>query len=255
MLHDIDAERLEVVGGLAGRILDKLEFPGKLTLTTDREQRRRRRLLRARAAAGRRAARRGLKDETIPPKFGCIGQETTGAGRLRQGAAHRAGGARHRRRHAPAGRAGRLAARLHQPRRARHPGAARPRPPCDRALQHPDRLPARCSPSSSASSPARVQLEHVGLNHLSWERGVLVDGGDRLPGADRRVRRPAGRGGRPARRPDPAAAARSPPTTCATSTSPSEALSDQAERPAAGGGGDGDRARPAGDVRATRRST
>ena len=30
-------------------------------------------------------------------------------------------------------------------------------------------------------SPDRVQLEHVGLNHLSWERAVLVDGVDRLP--------------------------------------------------------------------------
>jgi 6-phospho-beta-glucosidase len=29
--------------------------------------------------------------------------------------------------------------------------------------------------------PQRVQLEHVGLNHLSWIRGVLVDGVDRLP--------------------------------------------------------------------------
>ena len=26
-----------------------------------------------------------------------------------------------------------------------------------------------------------MQLEHVGLNHLSWERTVLVDGVDRLP--------------------------------------------------------------------------
>ena len=26
-----------------------------------------------------------------------------------------------------------------------------------------------------------MQLEHVGLNHLSWERKVLVDGVDRLP--------------------------------------------------------------------------
>jgi 6-phospho-beta-glucosidase len=30
-------------------------------------------------------------------------------------------------------------------------------------------------------TPDRVQLEHVGLNHLSWERKVLVDGVDRLP--------------------------------------------------------------------------
>jgi 6-phospho-beta-glucosidase len=29
--------------------------------------------------------------------------------------------------------------------------------------------------------PDRVRLEHVGLNHLSWERAVLVDGVDRLP--------------------------------------------------------------------------
>ncbi len=30
-------------------------------------------------------------------------------------------------------------------------------------------------------APERVRLEHVGLNHLSWERKVLVDGADRLP--------------------------------------------------------------------------
>jgi 6-phospho-beta-glucosidase len=28
----------------------------------------------------------------------------------------------------------------------------------------------------------RVAIEHVGLNHLSWERAVVVDGVDRLPG-------------------------------------------------------------------------
>jgi 6-phospho-beta-glucosidase len=29
--------------------------------------------------------------------------------------------------------------------------------------------------------PEQVELEHVGLNHLSWERAVRVDGVDRLP--------------------------------------------------------------------------
>jgi len=29
--------------------------------------------------------------------------------------------------------------------------------------------------------PGQVQLEHVGLNHLTWERAVRVDGRDRLP--------------------------------------------------------------------------
>jgi len=30
-------------------------------------------------------------------------------------------------------------------------------------------------------APERVLLDHVGLNHLTWERAVLVDGDDRLP--------------------------------------------------------------------------
>jgi 6-phospho-beta-glucosidase len=29
--------------------------------------------------------------------------------------------------------------------------------------------------------PERVELEHVGLNHLTWERAIRVDGVDRLP--------------------------------------------------------------------------
>src|SRR5204862_1952894 len=29
--------------------------------------------------------------------------------------------------------------------------------------------------------PERVLLDHVGLNHLTWERAVRVDGEDRLP--------------------------------------------------------------------------
>jgi len=32
-----------------------------------------------------------------------------------------------------------------------------------------------------AAEIADVRLLHTGLNHLSWERGVLVDGVDRLP--------------------------------------------------------------------------
>lgn len=31
-------------------------------------------------------------------------------------------------------------------------------------------------------APQDVQLQHVGLNHLTWERGVLLDGADVLPG-------------------------------------------------------------------------
>ena len=78
-LMDIDDERLEVVGGLATRMLDRTGWRGDLSLTTD--------LDRAVEGAdfvlvqirvGGQAAR--LRDETIPLSCGCIGQETTGAG-------------------------------------------------------------------------------------------------------------------------------------------------------------------------------
>ena len=79
VLQDIDDERLEVVGGLARRILEKHEWPGRLVITKDRD--------RALDGAsfvivqlrvGGQAAR--LVDETLPLEFGCIGQETTGPG-------------------------------------------------------------------------------------------------------------------------------------------------------------------------------
>ena len=38
VLFDINAERLELVGGLAGRMLAKRGWPGRLILSTDRAQ-------------------------------------------------------------------------------------------------------------------------------------------------------------------------------------------------------------------------
>ena len=81
VLHDIDAERLEVVGGLARRMLAHQGYEGALTATGD--------LDRALDGAdfvliqirvGGQDAR--LSDETVPLARGCIGQETTGAGGL-----------------------------------------------------------------------------------------------------------------------------------------------------------------------------
>jgi 6-phospho-beta-glucosidase len=78
-LHDVDAPRLDVVAGLALRMLERAGFPGRVTRTTD--------LDRAVAGAdfvliqirvGGQSAR--LSDETLPLTCGCIGQETTGAG-------------------------------------------------------------------------------------------------------------------------------------------------------------------------------
>jgi 6-phospho-beta-glucosidase len=81
VLHDIDPERREVVGGLAARMLERQGFQGELTVTAD--------LDRALDGAdfvlvqirvGGQSAR--LSDETVPLACGCIGQETTGAGGL-----------------------------------------------------------------------------------------------------------------------------------------------------------------------------
>src|SRR5262245_45964916 len=79
VLLDIDAERREIVGGLAGRMLAKLGWAGRLVVTDDLDASLDGAdfvLLQLRV--GGQAAR--LLDETLPPKFGTIGQETTGAG-------------------------------------------------------------------------------------------------------------------------------------------------------------------------------
>ena len=81
VLHDVDSERLEVVGGLARRILERQRFDGAVAITGDLD----RALDGADAVliqirVGGQAAR--FRDETIPAACGCVGQETTGAGGL-----------------------------------------------------------------------------------------------------------------------------------------------------------------------------
>jgi 6-phospho-beta-glucosidase len=79
VLFDIDPERLKVVGGLADRMLRKLEWPGRLTLTGDRaEALDGADFVLLQLRVGGQSAR--LVDETLPPRFGSLGQETTGAG-------------------------------------------------------------------------------------------------------------------------------------------------------------------------------
>jgi len=179
VLLDIDPERLEIVGGLAGRMLRRMEWPGKLTLTGDTD-----------AAidgasfvliqlrVGGQAAR--LVDETLPPKFGTIGQETTGAGGFAKAL-----------RTVPivldlAERVAKRAA----------PGAwivdfTNPVGIVSQALlDDGHRAIGLCNVAIGFQrefakrygvEPENVELGHVGLNHLSWERSVLVDGVDRLP--------------------------------------------------------------------------
>ena len=179
VLFDVDSERLEVVGGLAKRILTKREWPGELVLTADRD--------RALDGAhfvivqlrvGGQAAR--LVDETLPLEFGCIGQETTGPGGFAKalrtvpivlGIAEET--ARRGAKDAwvvdftnPVGIV--MQALLDQGHRAI--GL------CNSAIGF-----QRHFAGLLDVEPERVALEHVGLNHLTWERAVRVDGVDRLP--------------------------------------------------------------------------
>ena len=78
-LMDVDDERLDVVGGLATRMLDRAGWRGDLSLTTDLDRAvEGADFVLAQIRVGGQAAR--LRDETIPLACGCIGQETTGAG-------------------------------------------------------------------------------------------------------------------------------------------------------------------------------
>ena len=178
VLLDIDPERHEVVGGLAQRMLDRLGWTGRVTLTGDRD-----------AAidgadfvllqlrVGGQAAR--LVDETLPLRFGLIGQETTGAGGFAKAL-----------RTVPrvleiAELTARRAAKdawivdftnpVGTVTQALIDDGHRALGLCNVAITLQRRLAARFG-----VEPERVQLEHVGLNHLSWERAVRVDGEDRL---------------------------------------------------------------------------
>jgi 6-phospho-beta-glucosidase len=179
VLHDIDDARLAVVGGLAQRILGKLGFPGRFSVTTERE----RALdgadfVLVQLRVGGMAAR--LNDETIPLRFGCIGQETTGAGGFAKAL-----------RTIPvvldiAADTARLGADGAWLLDFTNPSGL----VTQALLDHGHRAIGLCNvpigfqrqfAKRFAVAPERVQLEHVGLNHLSWERKVLVDGVDRLP--------------------------------------------------------------------------
>ena len=78
-LMDIDKEKLNVVGALAGRMLSSKGFKGNLVLTQDlNEAITGADYIFAQIRVGGLAAR--IRDEKIPLKHGLLGQETTGAG-------------------------------------------------------------------------------------------------------------------------------------------------------------------------------
>ncbi|MGN6869344.1 MAG: 6-phospho-beta-glucosidase [Solirubrobacteraceae bacterium] len=178
VLHDIDAERREVVGGLAARMLDRQGFSGELSITGDLDAA----LYGAdivliQIRVGGQAAR--LRDETIPAACGCVGQETTGAGGLAKAM-----------RTVPvvleiAQRARELSSSeawivdFTNPvgivTRALRDAGHRAIGLCNVAINFQRQIAAHLG-----VAPERVLVDQVGLNHLTWIRAVWMDGRDVL---------------------------------------------------------------------------
>ena len=179
VLQDIDRERREVVGGLAGRMLEAAGYEGGLTVTDELEGALDgASFVLIQLRVGGQAAR--LTDETVPLACGCIGQETTGAGGL--GKALRTVPvvleiAEHVRELAagdawivdftnPVG----IVVRSLLDAGHRAVGL------CNVAIGV-QRYVARMVDVE----PERVLVDQVGLNHLTWVRAIRVDGDDVLP--------------------------------------------------------------------------
>ncbi|PNG97419.1 hypothetical protein SMF913_13444 [Streptomyces malaysiensis] len=181
VLVDPAADRLELVGGLARRIFAKQGHPGTISWTDDLDagvDGADAVLLQLRV--GGQAARN--QDETWPLECGCVGQETTGAGGL-----------------AKALRTVPVVLDIAERVRRRNPDAwivdfTNPVGIVTRALLTAGhRAVGLCNVAIGFQrkfarllgvEPGEVTLEHVGLNHLTWERSVRIggtDGEDVLP--------------------------------------------------------------------------
>jgi 6-phospho-beta-glucosidase len=179
VLHDIDAARREVVGGLARRILTRDGYAGELAITGELD----RALDGADAVliqirVGGQAAR--LRDETIPAACGCVGQETTGAGGLAKamrtvpvvlGIAQRA-----RELAAPTAWIVDFTNPVGIVTRALLDAGHRAIGLCNVAITMQRQIAKHLG-----VAPERVAVDQVGLNHLTWIRAVLLDGRDVLP--------------------------------------------------------------------------
>ncbi|HTU76486.1 MAG TPA: 6-phospho-beta-glucosidase [Trebonia sp.] len=179
VLVDPDEGRLALVGPLSARIVAAHGHPAVVRWTTDATD----------GVDGAAAVLLQLRvggqtarntDETWPLEFCCVGQETTGAGGL-----------------AKALRTVPLVLEIAElARRRAAPGAwlidfTNPVGIVTRALLDAGhRAVGLCNVAIGLQRyfasllrvpPEAVALDHVGLNHLTWERAVMVDGADRLP--------------------------------------------------------------------------
>ncbi|MFE6334479.1 6-phospho-beta-glucosidase [Streptomyces sp. NPDC057806] len=173
VLVDPAAERLDLVGGLARRILARQGHPARVVTTDDLD----RGVEGADAVllqlrVGGQAARE--QDETWPLECGCVGQETTGAGGL-----------------AKALRTVPVVLDIAERVRRTNPRAwiidfTNPVGIVTRALlREGHRAVGLCNVAIGFQrrfagllgvAPADVHLDHVGLNHLTWETAVRLGG-------------------------------------------------------------------------------
>ena len=177
--HDVDAERLEVVGGMARRMLERQGFAGELVLTGELDG-----ALEGadfvviQIRVGGQEAR--LRDETVPLACGCIGQETTGAGGLAKALrtvpvvldiAERV-----REQAAPDAWILDFTNPVGIVTRALLDAGHRTVGLCNVAIGF-----QRSFARMLGVEPGRLLVDQVGLNHLTWVRAVHLDGEDVLP--------------------------------------------------------------------------
>jgi 6-phospho-beta-glucosidase len=179
VLVDPATERLEIVGGFASRIFRHYGHPGRVSWSSDLDTG----LDGADAVViqlrvGGQKAR--ISDETFPLDCGRVGQETTGTGGLAKAL-----------RTVPVvlDVAARAAKRANPNAwiidftnpvgivtRALLDAGHRAVGLCNVAIGFQRRFAEMLS-----VAPEQVVLDHIGLNHLTWERAAYVDGVDRLP--------------------------------------------------------------------------
>ncbi|MFI6453670.1 6-phospho-beta-glucosidase [Streptosporangium amethystogenes] len=177
-LVDPDVHRLEPVSGMARRMLARAGHPATVVATTSVEE----------GVAGAHAVLLQLRvggqaarnvDETLPLECGCVGQETTGAGGLAK--ALRTVPvvldiAEKIRKHAPDAWIVDFTNPVGIVTRALLEAGHRAIGLCNVAIGFQRRFAANLG-----VTPERISLGHVGLNHLTWERAVHLDGVDVLP--------------------------------------------------------------------------